>query len=201
MNDDYNEEKWIKEGKKIESNIKNFDNTKSIIKKKLEEEKLGNNTDESLQTIEKYLEKVENEIVPLIMKINEKTKYYTLPLEENSSDNQKLNEPQGAILIQDLQNNSEILKERRNQLENIHQASAKIKDISEDMAKQLENQGAILDDIEAKVNVAEDNAKKAKQEIIKADETSRGNRKKMLCIIAIILLSIGGIAAIFLSLI
>ncbi len=201
MNDDYNEEKWIKEGKKIESNIKNFDNTKSIIKKKLEEEKLGNNTDESLQTIEKYLEKVENEIVPLIMKINEKTKYYTLPIEENSSDNQKLNEPQGAILIQDLQNNSEILKERRNQLENIHQASAKIKDISEDMAKQLENQGAILDDIEAKVNVAEDNAKKAKQEIIKADETSRGNRKKMLCIIAIILLSIGGIAAIFLSLI
>ena len=85
-------------------------------------------------------------------------------------------------------------------METIHQTSAKIKDMSDAMAKQLDQQGAILDDVEANVITAEDNAKKAKQEITKADEISRGNRKKYICLIVIILVVILGISAILLSL-
>ena len=46
------------------------------------------------------------------------------------------------------------------------------------MAKQLDKQGGILEEVETNVNKAEDNAKKGKEEIKKADETSIGNRKK-----------------------
>ena len=77
------------------------------------------------------------------------------------------------VPIQDLANNKEVLDERRKNLEAIHQTSAKIKDMSDAMAKQLDEQGAILDDIEANVITAEDNAAKAKEEIKKADEMSR----------------------------
>lgn len=104
------------------------------------------------------------------------------------------------MLVQDLQTNKEILEERRKQLEAIHQTSAKIKDISDSMAKQLNEQGAILDDVEQNVETAKDNAIKAKEEITKADEMSRGNRKKMLCLILIIILAVGVISAILLSL-
>ena len=104
------------------------------------------------------------------------------------------------MLVQDLQTNKEILEERRKQLEAIHQTSAKIKDISDSMAKQLNEQGAILDDVEQNVETAKDNAVKAKEEIAKADEMSRGNRKKMLCLILIIILAVGVISAILLSL-
>ena len=201
MDDEYNEEKWKKDGRKINLKIKKFDNIKGVLKSKLDDEKLKNNSNDTLQTIENYLENLENDIVPLIMKINEKTKFYTLQTEEESNENQNEEDPQANMLIQDLKNNQEILQERRNQLETIHQTSAKIKDISDEMVKQLENQGAILDDIEANVNTAEDNAKKAKQEIIKADENSRGNRKKMICLIVIIFLTIAAICAILFSLI
>ena len=104
------------------------------------------------------------------------------------------------MLVQDLQTNKEILEERRKQLEAIHQTSTKIKDISDSMAKQLNEQGAILDDVEQNVETAKDNAVKAKEEITKADEMSRGNRKKMLCLILIIILAVGVISAILLSL-
>ena len=112
-----------------------------------------------------------------------------------------MNSPQCDMLIQDLANNKEVLDERRKQLEAIHQTSAKIKNISDEMVKQLDEQGAILDDIEAKVITAEDNAGKAKEEIKKADELSRGNRKKTICLIIIVFVVIAAIAAILLSLI
>lgn len=105
------------------------------------------------------------------------------------------------MLVQDLQTNKEILEERRKQLEAIHQTSAKIKDISDSMAKQLNEQGAILDDVEQNVETAKDNAVKAKEEITKADEMSRGNNKRMYCFIAIIAIVILAISAIILSLV
>ena len=149
------------------------------------------------------METLENNIVPLIMKINDKTKYYSLPQEEeDNKENQNTNEPQSdMILIQDLQNDQEVLQERRKQLEAIHKTSAQLKDITDDMAKKIEDQGAILDDVESNVINANENAVKAKGEITKADEISRGNRKKMICLIIIIFLAIAGITGILLALI
>lgn len=199
MNDEYTETDWKKDGRKINLNIKNLDNVKSQMKNKIDEEKLVNKEDTNIGKIEKYLQEVEDNIVPLTFKINEKTKYYNL--EEENQTSEEVNAPQGEMLIQDLANNKEVLDERRKNLEAIHQTSAKIKDMSDAMAKQLDEQGAILDDIEANVITAEDNAAKAKEEIKKADEMSRGNRKKYICLIIIILVAIGAITAILLSLI
>lgn len=199
MNDEYTETDWKKDGRKINLNIKNLDNVKSQMKNKIDEEKLVNKEDTNIGKIEKYLQEVEDNIVPLTFKINEKTKYYNL--EEENQTSEEVNAPQGEMLIQDLANNKEVLDERRKNLEAIHQTSAKIKDMSDAMAKQLDEQGAILDDIEANVITAEDNAAKAKEEIKKADEMSRGNRKKYICLIIIVLIAIGAITAILLSLI
>ncbi len=180
--------------------MKNFYEILKYVKIKVEEEKKIKGNDENLLMIEQYIEEVERDKVPLADEINEKTKHYK-PVENiNVYDGEMPNIPQGNMLVQDLANNKEVLEERRKQLETIHQTSAKIKDISDTMAKQLDQQGAILDDVEANVITAEDNAKKAKQEITKADEISRGNRKKYICLIVIILVVILGISAILLSL-
>ena len=200
MNDEYKETDWKKDGRKINLNIKNLDKFKNELKNKLVDEKLINKGDSNLDKIEEYLQEVEERIVPLAYKINEKTKYFNLE-DESQTTVASQNQPQGEMLIQDLANNKEVLEERRKQLESIHQTSAKIKDMTDTMAKQLDEQGAILDDIEANVNVAEDNANKAKEEITKADEISKGNRKKFICIILIVFVAIGGISAIILSLI
>ena len=197
--DEYDENNWKRDHRKINVNIKNFENNKSYLKNKISEIKSVNREDENLLQIEKYVENVENDIVPLILKINDKTKYYNIEVEDEKQEEE--NQPQGDMLIQDLANNKEVLEERRKQLESIHQTSAKIKDISDTMARQLDEQGAILDEVEANVITAEDNAKKAKNEIKKADETSRGNRKKMICYILIILVFVLGTTAITLSLI
>ena len=103
--------------------------------------------------------------------------------------------------ISDLMHNQEILDARRKELEGIHQTAAMLKDTTDKMAQDVQQQGVMLDDIEHNVEVAEENAIKAKKEITKADEISRGNRKRMCCFIIIIAVAIAAITAILLSLI
>ncbi len=122
-------------------------------------------------------------------------------LEMNTPEENKNEEIQKQdIIVQDLQNNQEVLKRRGKELQDIHQISNEIKDISDSMVNKINEQGAILDDIEGNVKETEDNAKKAKQEITKADEMSRGNRKRMICFIVIISAAILAISAIILYL-
>lgn len=201
MNEDYSENEWKNDSKKMKQNIKTFENLKNLLKNKVEEEKYNNHSEDkdSLIIIENYLKEVETDIVPLINRINEKTKYYEV--EETSIEEENdSNQTQGQILVQDLQNNQEVLEERRRQLEEIHKTSAQIKDISESMAKKLDEQGVILDNIETNVKTAEENATKAKAEITQANELSKGNRKRMICLISIVLIVIVVISCILLSL-
>ena len=201
MNDDYDETNWKNEGRTINLDINNFHNTRKYIEEKIEEEKRIKGTDENLQMIEEYLESVNNEILPLANEIYQKTKYYTLPQEDSYNEDNNDNIPQGNLLVQDLANNQEVLQERKKQLEQIVKTSAKIKDISDAMVKQLNDQGVILDDAENKVIESEENAKKAREEINKADQLSRSNKKKFYCFVAIIVLAIITITAILFSLI
>ena len=124
-------------------------------------------------------------------------------LEMNNTPEENKNEEiqKQDVIVQDLQNNQEVIKQRGKELQDIHQISNEIKDISDSMVNKINEQGAILDDIEGNVVEAENNAKKGKQEITKADEMSRGNRKRMICFIVIISLSILAIAGIILSII
>ena len=93
----------------------------------------------------------------------------------------------------DLVNNKEVLDKRREELENIHKTAALLKDTTDQMAVNVNKQGAMLDEIETNVITSKENAEKAKKEIVKADELSRGNKKKLLCLLLIILVAIGGI--------
>ena len=51
------------------------------------------------------------------------------------------------------------------------------------------------------MKLAEENAKKANEEITKANEMSKSNRKRMICFIVIIVVAVLGITGILLSLI
>ena len=154
------------------------------------------NDNASLTEIEEFLQNVEEEIVPLV-------KYFRTNFEDEEPKNEDKNEEQQKqeIVIQDLQNNQEIIDKREEQLQEIHGVSSQIKDMTATMVNKVNEQGAILDTIEGNVVQSEDNAKKAKQEIKKADEMSKGNNKRMYCFIAIIAIVILAITAIILSLV
>ena len=154
------------------------------------------NDNASLTEIEEFLQNVEEEIVPLV-------KYFRTNFEDEEPKNEAKNEEQNKqeIVIQDLQNNQEIIDKREEQLQEIHGVSSQIKDMTVTMVNKVNEQGAILDTIEGNVVQSEDNAKKAKQEIKKADEMSKGNNKRMYCFIAIIAIVILAITAIILSLV
>ena len=154
------------------------------------------NDNANLTEIEEFLQNAEEEIMPLV-------KYFRTNFEDENPKNEAKNqeEQKQEIVIQDLQNNQEILEQRGKQLQEIHGVSSQIKDMTDTMINKVNEQGAILDTIEGNVVQSEDNAKKAKQEIKKADEMSKGNNKRMYCFIAIIAIVILAITAIILSLI
>ena len=189
-----NEEKLQKERKTVQD----FEKKYKALKDKLRSVKENTNEDsDDLDKIESILKEAEEQILPQLNMIKGKI------LEMNNTPEENKNEEiqKQDVIVQDLQNNQEVLKQRGKELQDIHQISNEIKDISDSMVNKINEQGAILDDIEGNVVEAENNAKKGKQEITKADEMSRGNRKRMICFIVIISLSILAITGIILSII
>ena len=189
-----NEEKLQKERKTVQD----FEKKYKALKDKLRSVKENTNEDSDvLDKIESILKEAEEQILPQLNMIKGKI------LEMNNTPEENKNEEiqKQDVIVQDLQNNQEVIKQRGKELQDIHQISNEIKDISDSMVNKINEQGAILDDIEGNVVEAENNAKKGKQEITKADEMSRGNRKRMICFIVIISLSILAITGIILSII
>ncbi len=194
---------WQSQGKKIRNDINTFNKLKNEINVKINYIRAnslnGNDEKSTLEQIENLLEKARNTTEPQIEAINDKTKYFNNFDIEMSPANPKNNDEPHQEIIMNLVNNKEVLEQRRKDLENIHKTAAILKDTTDQMVVKVDKQGAMLDDIEANVITSSENATKAKQEIIKADELSRGNRKKMCCLIIIIFLAIGGITAILFS--
>ena len=188
------EEKLKKERKTVFEFEKKFTQLKQSFKTAKENSIINDNA--NLTDIEDFILNADEEIMPLV-------KYFRTNFEDDNSQNEAKNEEQQKqeIVIQDLQNNQEIIEQRGKQLQEIHGVSSQIKDITDTMVNKVNEQGAILDNIESNVIESEDNAKKAKQEITKADEMSRGNNKRMYCFIAIIAIAILAITAIILSVI
>ena len=186
-----NEEKLQKERKTVQD----FEKKYKALKDKLRSVKENTNEDsDDLDKIESILKEAEEQILPQLNMIKGKI------LEMNNTPEENKNEEiqKQDVIVQDLQNNQEVIKQRGKELQDIHQISNEIKDISDSMVNKINEQGAILDDIEGNVVEAENNAKKGKQEIIKADEMSRGNRKRMICYIVIIAAAILAITGIIL---
>ncbi len=202
MDKSFQEKDWKECGSKIKLCIKIVCDNINFLKNAVE-----NSQDPNSRTIEIIKENLPDieKIEPLISDMNDKINYCKFDQmeekEEKEEEEKDENQIKSQILIQDLYKNKEILEKRREDLETVYRTSAQIKDLTDIMAKQLNEQGEILDNVEENVITAEDNAKKANIEITEAEELSRGNRKMISCLILIVLIAIAVVTAIILSLI
>ena len=196
INDDFHENEWNNEGKKITANMTNFEKLMKDLNKKVEyckNENIENdNINNVIKKIETELSNAKENIGPMLGKIREKVKTYACDFQLAVNNEQPKNEKEQEVIM-DLLNNKEILEKRREDLEGIHKTSAQLKDITDKMAQDLNEQGAILDDVEKNIINIEENAEKAKKEIIEADKISKSNRKCVIFYIIIILASLTGI--------
>ena len=141
----------------------------------------------------------------LIPKINEMRQEERKISEENNDQETKEGENtdqffQDQLVIQQIQDQGEYLKNRENQLNDIHKNAAHIKSMTDQMVVQLNEQKEKLDTIEVNVEKTNENVNDAKKEIIEADKMQKQNNKKYCCFIVIIFMAIAGITAILLSL-
>ena len=183
----------------IEKDITSFDKTLRELKNELSKEE-NNNNNEDFLLIRNYVDEVERDVSPIVQGLKEKIQYFIPLVERSDEDNREEENQQQKLEIQYLSNNEEILKQRGKQLNEIHQISSQINEMTNEMSKKVVDQGIILDKIEDNVIQTEKNATEAKKEIIKADEMSRSNRKRMMCYIIIIVVAILAIGSILLSL-
>ena len=183
----------------IEKDITSFDKALKDLKIELSKEENNNNNEAILMT-RNYVDEVERDVSPIVQRLKEKIQYFIPLVERSDEDNIEEENQQQKLEIQYLSNNEEILKQRGKQLNEIHQISSQINEMTNEMSKKVVDQGIILDKIEDNVIQTEKNATEAKKEIIKADEMSRSNRKRMMCYIIIIVVAILAIGSILLSL-
>lgn len=109
---------------------------------------------------------------------------------------------QAQMVVQaEMLDKKEYYDKREQDLQKVHQISGKLKDMTQNMALGLDSQREKLDNVELNVEKAHDNALNAKKEIDEANKIAKKNTKRLCCLIFIILVAIGGIAAIVLSLI
>ena len=202
IKEDYTERNWERDGRNINNSINTFKRLYDDLTSKVnyvKENSLIKN-EGTISKVDEALENAKKTTLQYIQAIKEKTRYYnndfemTSPLSEEPA-------PQQQEIVMDLMNNREVLEKRRQELESIHKTAAILKDTTDQMALDLNQQGAQLEEIEANVIQSKDNAEKAHKEIVKADELSRGNRKKMLFLICMVFVAIAAITAILLAMI
>ena len=200
IKEEYTDKNWERDGRTVTNTINTYKKLYDDLSNKVnyvKENSLVKN-EGTVSKVEEALESAKKTTLQYIQAINEKTRYYNNDFEMNSPS---VEEPAPAQqeVVMDLVNNREVLEKRRKELESIHKTAAILKDTTDQMAQDLNKQGAQLDEIEANVITSKENAEKAHKEIVKADELSRGNRKRMLCLIFFVFVAIGGITAILLS--
>ena len=205
IKEDFGEQEWRKEGKRIDMNIKKFEKMLKEVKRNLENAKdNGSANEESISTVEEGLEKIKDTTETQVEQMKDKIGNFDVNFEMENKDEENGNEEdeqqQGQITM-NLMNNAEMLNQRKKELQEIHKTSALIKDTTAIMSQKLNEQGEMLDNVEAHVNKAEDNVEKAGKEINKANELSKSNNKRLCCIMILITAAIGVVLAVVLSLV
>ena len=209
MKEDFVQENWNREGNKILRDNNDFTKLLKELEQKLNEvsiDEYRSNPDlfkeisGAIDITRDYINKIKPDIEVMISQITDKTRSFNSNFDERY-EVQENDNVQSNLVVQDLAQNDEILQQRRKELEDIHAVSKKIKSTTDTMAQKLNEQGAILDDIEANVQETKVNTEKAKKEISDADKMSQGNRKRLCCLIFIGIVAVGGVSAIILSLI
>lgn len=199
INDEFSENNWNQEGKDIKLDILTFNNLMKDLNKRvnyLKNENVDNDDiNDILEKVEPEIENAKNNIEPLIEKINDKVSHYACDF-ELAARKESQSEPKEQEVVMDLMNNQDILQKRRQNLEDIHQISAQIKETTDKMTENLVEQGNMLKNAENNVINAEENAKKAHKEIEEANKLSKSNKKCIIFYIILICIVLTGIGLI-----
>ena len=203
MGEDFSDQDWRSEGRRINNNIQKFEKLYQELQDNLENAKNEDNFDsQTIQTVEdglRGMQNIQGNIRAMKDKIASSNYNIEMLSQENAEENEE-DQQQGQEVL-NLMANKDVLEQRGKALQEIHKTAALIKDTTDKMAQDLVKQGEMLDNVEAHVVKAEDNVEKAGKEIKKADELSKGNAKRVGCIIAIVVIAIGVVLAIVLSLV
>jgi t-SNARE complex subunit (syntaxin) len=203
MGEDFSDQDWRSEGRRINNNIQKFEKLYQELQDNLENAKNEDNLDsQTIQTVEdglRFMQNIQGNIRAMKDKIASSNYNIEMLSQENAEENEE-DQQQGQEVL-NLMANKDVLEQRGKALQEIHKTAALIKDTTDKMAQDLVKQGEMLDNVEAHVVKAEDNVEKAGKEIKKADELSKGNTKRVGCIIAIVVIAIGVVLAIVLSLV
>ena len=207
IKEDFGEQEWRKEGKKINNNIRKYEKMLKDVTRNLEKARDSEAASEdNITTVDEGLDKIRDQYEPMVRAMKEKINQFSIDLEMDEREGQGENEQDDGQQEQEqievnLMNNQEYLGQRRKELQEIHKTAALIKDTTDKMAQDVHQQGEMLNDIEEKVVKTEDNVEKAGKEINRANELSKGNTKRLCCIIWIVIIVIGVVLAVVLSLI
>ena len=207
IKEDFGEQEWRKEGKKINTNIRKYEKMLKDVTRNLEKARDSEAASEdNITTVDEGLDKIRDQYEPMVRAMKEKINQFSIDLEMDEREGQGENEQDDGQQEQEqievnLMNNQEYLGQRKKELQEIHKTAALIKDTTDKMAQDVHQQGEMLNDIEEKVVKTEDNVEKAGKEINRANELSKGNTKRLCCIIWIIIIVIGVVLAVVLSLI
>ena len=207
IKEDFGEQEWRKEGKKINTNIRKYEKMLKDVTRNLEKARDSEAASEdNITTVDEGLDKIRDQYEPMVRAMKEKINQFSIDLEMDEREGQGENEQDDGQQEQEqievnLMNNQEYLGQRRKELQEIHKTAALIKDTTDKMAQDVHQQGEMLNDIEEKVVKTEDNVEKAGKEINRANELSKGNTKRLCCIIWIVIIAIGVVLAVVLSLI
>lgn len=205
MDEDFTQTDWNSEGLKIEKNIRSYKKGLKDLKTNLDNAKDNGTANEyTISKIQDELEKIDDNVETMVQQMEDKIKEFDQPeveMKEQEHNDEEEGGAQQQELVTELMDNQQILKQRRDQLQDIHKTAALIKETTDKMATDLNQQGEMLDNIEAHVVKTEDNVEKAGKEINKANEYSKGNTKRLCCIIIIIVVAVGVALAVVLSLV
>lgn len=207
IKEDFGEQEWRKEGKKINNNIRKYEKMLKDVTRNLEKARDSEAASEdNITTVDEGLDKIRDQYEPMVRAMKEKINQFSIDLEMDEREGQGENEQDDGQQEQEqievnLMNNQEYLGQRKKELQEIHKTAALIKDTTDKMAQDVQQQGEMLNDIEEKVVKTEDNVEKAGKEINRANELSKGNTKRLCCIIWIVIIAIGVVLAVVLSLI
>ena len=207
IKEDFGEQEWRREGKKINNNIRKYEKMLKDVTRNLEKARDSEAASEdNITTVDEGLDKIRDQYEPMVRAMKEKINQFSIDLEMDEREGQGENEQDDGQQEQEqievnLMNNQEYLGQRKKELQEIHKTAALIKDTTDKMAQDVHQQGEMLNDIEEKVVKTEDNVEKAGKEINRANELSKGNTKRLCCIIWIVIIVIGVVLAVVLSLI
>jgi t-SNARE complex subunit (syntaxin) len=183
----------------------------SLSSAELQDLSLKSKVREQINIIKEKLNPKKKEVNQMLNKIVEKETKFTQRLSissENFDSVNSMNDSQerringsfreSKLFVQDLQDNSEYIRKRQEELEDIKKISSQVRDITNVMRSEVDTQGKNLKSIEENVTQTKDNVIKAEFEISQAEKTTRSTYKRTCCLFWIVLFIIVSIIAIIL---